>query len=247
MIKFLTSLFLLIFLVSCKKDKKENQPINQNGVQEITPESFDGDFILTRHFSLVTGSVIPTDNFAQVYFSDSLFKGNDFGTINTVNGGTVFLNGIQLKGESFPNYYHYLDTTLMNVKKPCTWKVIGNNRFPTFSYQDHSQYPKYSGFLDLPDTLSCMGENEIKLTDYDAESATISIESVLVSGIFYKRIDTLSNSIKLKSSVLAQIGIIPGPAYFSLRFHKTNFKRIGSKVYRFTSISSYHYYVEIID
>jgi len=159
----LASLTVLLLLNGCNK-KDETTPDNTNTTTSTTPSiEISGSYgtlvaIRTVSYTTVGGFTIPVEtNTAVAAFPTAP------GSSTFVDAGTVTLNSKSLTRQS-NNAYVYQDLLNPLSFSSITWNVSGAGSIPAISYTDDKPVPDYTGYNDLPGSVTRSAGLEIDLS-----------------------------------------------------------------------------------
>lgn len=151
------ALFLIAsagFMGSCKKDKTTD-PEPETPVTP-TEETLSGS--LTVMSMKYIGSVSIPDMISATAF----FYENPTST-NYIKVDCVIVNNVGLTYQSLSKIYQSQTNALTNVTQ-ANWEVKGNNGIPSFTYQNKTGMPVYSGYGSIPNTISSAKDYNLTLT-----------------------------------------------------------------------------------
>jgi len=151
---------LIILNSSCKKDDAKPTSVGSSAPYGLAHYS-------NLYGALIAGKIV---DFTSPSFSDTSYNGaavfyNSPQTnliitaANTTTVTSVSLNNVQLYLASpAANIYIYGDTvTNLNLSR-VNWHVLGTGSIPSFTHSQIDNYPSFSGFAQLPDTIN-IGQN----------------------------------------------------------------------------------------
>lgn len=146
--RFTVLLFFMPFLFSCKKG---NSPTNtSNPVNNGWYGIFEVGKIQTQ-----TGIQLTTQYVSNAYFSSSPQSyGN---TATAVRVDSVKVNGMPLMFSTYDSTYNDTSGFATGIQQPIiypyTYKIVGKNTIPSFSYTENGPFPDYNGLSAWPDTI----------------------------------------------------------------------------------------------
>jgi hypothetical protein len=154
---------LLVFFSCKKKDKVADDPDTTTTGGLVDNKLYDG-FFQTQVYAIWTGSIVVNSiQFSPyVYLASKPIASKDnYGS--GVKGGTVLVNGTQLK---YATAYRYYDTTYALSAPPINFQLIGTDGFPSFTYNNLDSFPSFSNNYPnlIQDTLSKGANYSIPLT-----------------------------------------------------------------------------------
>ena len=83
----------------------------------------------------------------------------------SIEAGSVSINGILLKKIYDGGTVFYSDTIGNIISTPYKCAIEGKGPVPLINYDFHSDFPSYTGFASLPDTINLKSNNSILLTE----------------------------------------------------------------------------------
>jgi hypothetical protein len=99
-----------------------------------------------------------------------------------LDAGEVLINGINLKKIKDEGTIYYNDTINKILEAPYKYSVSGNGSVPSINYNFNADFPTYTGYESLPDTINLNGHNIILLTGItDADEVEVYISDRLNS------------------------------------------------------------------
>ena len=233
--------FILLLTVSCKKKAIEN--VETPAAQGISdPELVNGLFQSFRQFTFFNDTLKQQSGSANGILYNSLVEYNVFDATKGIDVGSIQVNTLTLQKviniNVHPNSYFFYDSLNTIINKPCSWSIAGKNSFLPLTINDDSNFPSYTGYKDLPDTIDLEKSNTILITDYfGAEHIEITVRGV--SSSVTKIIRTPKNQAIFDIEEIAQLDVQYGvPVDIYLTFTKTDFKYFGGKVYQLNTNTS---------
>ncbi len=209
----ITVLALLSFslvLASCTKEDDEN---TNNSPSATTPTFVDGAGVLvalkTVTYVSASGFVIPTElNSGVALFSDTP------GSQVLADAGTVTLNGAALK--KYENNSYIYDNLLSPISlETIQWEVSGKGNVPAISKQITRDMPDYSGYNDLPATISKSSGLTINLSGEVSNADSVYVVLIDMNSKFLlKRAAGNASSVSISASELD--GFKNGMAYLQV-------------------------------
>jgi hypothetical protein len=183
--KIISSFIILGFLsaallTSCDKAKDTviDNTTNNTTTPTTTPNFGDASGVLSAvrsvTYQTVSGFVIPV----TVYTAVAAFPSTP-GSSTFADAGTVTLNSKALTKQSNNAYLYQNLSDPLNLNQ-ITWNVTGSGSVPAFSYTDDKSLPDYSGYNDLPGTVTIANGLTVDLAGKVANADSVYV--VISSG-----------------------------------------------------------------
>jgi hypothetical protein len=230
---------ILASFISCKKNNGTTTGSSINNTNTTNSGPITGYLIATRQCEIntLTNSLFTAGNTGVAYFFSSPNNISSY-----VSVGSVWVGQTKF---SYQNYIiTYSDTTQMLSINPTTWRVVGANAIPSFTYTNNDSLPTYTGFASLPDTIYKLQNLSLQI---NGVSGANLVEVILNDGTSvssghlitqYTASVSTNNTIIIPASSMA--GFTPFasthyPGSIELNFQKFNDQVISGKTYRFIS------------
>lgn len=230
-------LFFCVFLFGCKK----KAPENGTGINEFSSIDYEqgyGILEVMKVEELVGGNLYPhgsSPSLAHSYFYDSLTYYNYMGGSNAQDIGSVSLNGIGFKKYSWFNTFLstvYFDTIKSGFSFPLNWKIVGNNNFNSYSLQIAGDYPTFSGYSTLPDTIFLSNGVTIPLNNISGDQIQIFIDDNAFTYTMFKFLDKPFTSVSFTSSEFVPF-MNTNYGNITIVVYKNNLRTLNNRVYNF--------------
>lgn len=182
-IKKMTNYGLVLSLILILPSMKSEEPkgittYKKNAVLTHPSDSTGYDAVLSTTHSFSIGrhnAILPFLNLSIAYFYDHE-DGVPFDESHFLRVSSVTINDSALTLYSPA----YVDTSFIAYPSPVTWKVISQpSSFPTFTFTNTNDFPDYSGFDLLPDTVFANQDISFNISNY---SNTDKVEIMLQNG-----------------------------------------------------------------
>lgn len=225
---------ILSIVISCKKKDNTVEPVNNS----TPPNSQSGNYgvFLSRKQAIITNTLISSfNNFSTAYVSSSPLIGNNPTVGSLLDMGSVDLNGIIFKKNSYGVTNMYGDSTSSTYNTPLNWIVSGSGAVTSFSYSNTNPYPIYTGYTSIADSFVISNNISIPLNNYSGadEIETYFVTSTNpVANTSIQNITSLPTALNFTSSDLNIIGINSNVTLV-INFYKNNVQTINGKSYNF--------------
>lgn len=247
---FLALLLIVVYTYACKKKDSVSQTSASSATTSGTTSAvanFSGFFPLERYCSWYNGTVsFPSNPYqckVQLYNSPV----NDYTLWQSVNIGTVTINGNKLKFFSGINMYS--DTVSNPYPNYATQKVIAltSTVLPSFSFTVTDNFPDYNSVnaIQINDTLKLSNTLVIPLdglVTVDKVYCSLSTSPVSAATLLSKEVTSQVNQISFSPS---ELSIYTSGQIITCRLilKKYNIQTIGGKNYRFECLGYNDFYM----
>jgi hypothetical protein len=234
--------FVLIFVVfSCKKkkDEKTEETVTQNSPDL---KMMNGLFQSARQYTFHNDTLKLQSASSSVILYDSLVASDIFDATKGIDAGSISINNIMLQKfvniNIQPNTFFYSDSLNSIIDKPCNWSISGKGSFMPLIITDDYNFPLYTGYHNLPDTIFFEKSNTISINNYwGAERIEITLKGVgfgLTKILYFPK-----KSVVFEVDEMTDLEVLYGePVDIIVALTKTDFKYFKDKVYQFkTGIS----------
>ena len=249
-LKFTSILLLACLLYSCKKKKTEETKCEMNTINSnntyTEPDNIYGLFQITKQYSYYRDTLKSQFGFTSCIIYDTLISKSVFNYNKGIDVGAISCNGVINKKEKNiivqPNTFFYYDSLNLVKNKPSNWVISGNSNFAPINFVDNTNYPVYSGYSNLQDTLFINANNTISITNFSgADEIVVSLRNApqTISKPIYLPNTTVTFNSDEMVHLLGNSGSnIYGGEIF-VYFTKRSFISISGKIYQVNSSSYY--------
>lgn len=223
----------LAFFISC--NKKNSTPAT-SPQSNSSPTAINYYGVLNSYigYSILSGSVISFAPYNDALFSSaSLIEPNDgFYTNTTIEPGQVSVNGIVFTRDTFNKSispdFKLVDSSGNSFSNIQTWNITGGAGISNFTYIDTVQFPIFTNFSSLLDTIKLSQTNTINLPGL-SNCDDIYYALTSSTGHIWKNVSA-NTSITLSVSDLTPItGSVGSLASLLIVLYSKNYKNLGGK------------------
>ena len=246
----------ILLLASCKKSNTTTS-INSTSGSNNTNTSITTSNAISWYGLLSVGK---TQNYANGTMQGLVYNANAYFSSTATNYGNlttaVIVDTVKLNGMPFMYFSSeglYYDTSGFSngnpqtISYPFTFKVVGNNGIPSFTYTENGPFPSYTGYTNIPDTIYKNSGGTISLTGItNADVVSIDFnDGTTASGheIGQQLPIPLPVNINFSPSSMSQFNVT-NTAQIKITLNKMDVKNVYGKpmlfstIYNFTKIVS---------
>ena len=153
--------------------------------------------------------------------------------MNALDIGEVSLNGTQFKKYLWSNPATvYFDTLNSLFNAPFNWKIMGNINFNSCNIQISGDYPTYTGYSSLPDTIFMLNGVNIPLVNISGDLVQIYIDDGTVTYTGIKYLEKPFTSVSFASSEFIPFNST-NSGNITVIVYKNNLRTLNNRVYNF--------------
>ena len=150
-------------------------------VPSVTPSytyTYNSSFSINQYYSVISNSLVLNGRKPSV----TIYKTCPYQCSKapmSVNVDSIYFNSVSLKITT--NYYTLCisDTVPQNTFPPFAWKVKGTSEYPSFTEIVTDSLPKFTKFIQMPDSISKSNITILQLGGINADNVSLYIDNGL--------------------------------------------------------------------
>lgn len=174
------ALSLFLGITACKKKDKDSSANTTTSTTARILSTVNGSFLIDKTVTADLDTISSARGDIYAYFSDTVHALDNFNVLNCSDIGRITVNNITLQRSlyQFNNSYLYKDTTATVFNSPIHVSATGGSGIAAFNYTNTTNYPVYTGFHALPDTVYINQGVTLHINNFfNADKVTVHIAS----------------------------------------------------------------------
>jgi hypothetical protein len=226
-------LSIIIFVSSCKKNSTSPSTAT-NPI--VNPSAINYGVFTSQKSAIITNTLINMQpNSSNAFISNTTLINNSPVVGSLLDIGTVQLNGVVFQKNAYGLTNLYTDSTTSTYNTPHNWIISGTAAIPSFSFSNTNNYPTYTGYTAILDSITISNNISIPLTNYngadDIETYFITMTNPVVK-TSTQNIAGTTTALNFTSTDLSAIGV-NGDVAIVVTFFKNNVQIINGNSYNF--------------
>lgn len=226
---------MLLILTDCRK--KTNPSSTENQIS--TPEYVNGEFLITKTYSIQKDSLMLAELTKSAIFTEGLSKDLNPSIETSFDVGNVFLNAVKFEKSGDASNIIYEDLSQVNtVLLPQKWQISGNGSFKGFTFENYSDCPDFKGFAKLPDSLIIGLDNAFIIEGYSGDFIRITINGGRNIKLI-KEMKAPETKLILSKEEVQRLSGNGSEINLQIEFFKDTYHIVSGKIYRFRNHTQY--------